>query len=98
MSKAGRKPILWAARSTRHGPLISDVKTPPRWWPCAGLHSMRETPPWKHSLMCPYSRNWEEFVRSLKKYVAPSQNFVYADREGNIGYISLRENPDPEKW
>ena len=40
-----------------------------------------------------YSHNWEKFVRSLKKYVAPSQNFVYADREGNIGFISPGKIP-----
>jgi penicillin amidase len=32
------------------------------------------------------ARNWSEFRAALKLFGAPSQNFVYADREGNIGY------------
>ena len=32
------------------------------------------------------ARNWTEFRAALKRYPGPGQNFVYADREGNIGY------------
>ncbi len=32
------------------------------------------------------ARNWQEFQDALKLFDCPSQNFVYADREGNIGY------------
>ncbi len=31
-------------------------------------------------------RNWEDFRQAIAYYWAPAQNFVYADREGNIGY------------
>ena len=30
--------------------------------------------------------NWEEFRNALRYWDTPSQNFVYADTEGNIGY------------
>ncbi len=33
-----------------------------------------------------YAQNWLEFVNSLKDFVTPSQNFIYADTLGNIGY------------
>jgi penicillin amidase len=32
------------------------------------------------------AQNWEEFKEALKIFDAPSQNFVYADKMGNIGY------------
>lgn len=32
--------------------------------------------------------NWEEFREAARKFTVPSQNLVYADREGNIGYQS----------
>ena len=32
------------------------------------------------------AKNWQEFRAALKRYPGPGQNFVYADREGNIGY------------
>jgi penicillin amidase len=35
-----------------------------------------------------YARNWQDFTGALKSYVAPAQNFVYADTAGNIGYYA----------
>jgi penicillin G amidase len=32
------------------------------------------------------SRNWEEFNAALERITGPGLNFVYADRDGNIGY------------
>ena len=33
------------------------------------------------------AKNWSEFKSAVEKFNTPGQNFVYADREGNIGYI-----------
>ncbi len=35
------------------------------------------------------ARNWQEFTTALEMFESPTQNMVYADREGNIG---LRSN------
>lgn len=35
------------------------------------------------------SKNWQEFEKSLEKFKAPAQNFVFADNEGNIAYKSM---------
>lgn len=32
------------------------------------------------------AQNWEEFRTALRDWTVPSQNFVYADVDGNIGY------------
>ena len=32
------------------------------------------------------SRSWQQFRRAAKDFAVPSQNLVYADRAGNIGY------------
>ena len=34
------------------------------------------------------AKNWNEFTTALKDFVVPSQNFVYADTEGHIGYYA----------
>src|SRR5206468_10975682 len=34
------------------------------------------------------ARNWDQFSAALRDLVAPSQNFVYADVEGHIGYYA----------
>jgi penicillin amidase len=33
------------------------------------------------------ARRWDEFTAAVERFSAPSQNFVYADVDGNIGYI-----------
>jgi penicillin amidase len=32
--------------------------------------------------------NWTEFYEALREWSVPAQNFVFADREGNIGYVA----------
>ena len=45
------------------------------------------------------ARNWEEFRSALRQFVGPIQNFLYADKAGNIGYlvpgaVPVRKRPD----
>ena len=45
------------------------------------------------------ARNWTDFTTALRDFVVPSQNFVYADVDGHIGYyapghIPMRANGD----
>ncbi len=82
------QPLAWAARSTRHGPLISDVTgtgvpVALRWVALEPGDSTMDA-----FLGINYAGNWQEFVDALRLYVSPSQNVVYADVEGNIGYYA----------
>ena len=85
--KGQDEPILWAARSTRHGPLISDVSgntqtaVAMQWTALAPNDTTAQA-----YVRLNYATNWDEFTAALESYIAPSQNFVYADIEGNIGY------------
>ncbi len=72
-------------RVTRHGPVIShdggrDLAL--RW--------MAFEP---HALRFPFlkidrAQNWDEFTAALRDFTGPTQNFVYADLDGNIGYYA----------
>jgi penicillin amidase len=97
----GGAPVQVEVRITRHGPLISDainannresasdVKPAPleplafRW---TSLDEDDQTI--VAFLRLNEARNWSEFLDALRLYLAPSQNFVYADNEGHIGYIA----------
>jgi penicillin G amidase len=35
------------------------------------------------------ARNWEQFRKALSEFATPSQNVVYADVDGNIGYQAM---------
>lgn len=45
-----------------------------------------------------YAANWPEFTAALERYVAPSQNFVYADVDGNTGYYAPGKVPIRSGW
>ncbi len=82
------QPLQWAARSTRHGPLISDVTTTGapvalRWVALEPGDTTMDA-----FLGLNYAANWEQFVDALRLYISPSQNVVYADVDGNIGYYA----------
>ena len=82
------QPLHWAARSTRHGPLISDVTTTGapvalRWVALEPGDTTMDA-----FMGLNYAANWEQFVDALRLYISPSQNVVYADVDGNIGYYA----------
>ncbi len=109
---AGGDPVALTVRYTRHGPVISDtygplegftetsgVELPPQYaialrW--TALEKAQTFPAiWKINL----AGNWDEFRRAASLFDAPSQNFLYADVDGNIAYqspgkIPIRANGD----
>ncbi len=74
-------------RYTRHGPVFSDMLPDEsrdlslRW----ALHS--ELNPLRAVLNMNLAGNWPEFRESLRSWGFPSQNIVYADVHGEIGYM-----------
>jgi penicillin amidase len=101
---AGQSSKLITVRSTRHGPLLSDVsaelssvganaKVPPD-GPDRGngyavsLAWTALTPrPTADALFgFDAAKSWTEFRDAARSFAVPSQNLVYADTAGNIGY------------
>jgi penicillin amidase len=84
---SGGKSIQLTIRSTGHGPLLNDVvgdlkKLPPlalKWTALQPGYSFRGF------FELAFARNWQEFLQALS-HISISQNFVYADIAGNIGY------------
>ena len=86
----GGEPVTIQVLSTHHGPIMNDAlgdlkgaePLALRW---TALESGRlfESVPRLNT-----AGNWDEFREALRYWDAPSQNFVYADVDGNIGYQS----------
>jgi penicillin G amidase len=86
-------------RISRHGPLVSDAinannaasETDPKPAPMEPL-AFRWTALDESDdtvvafLLLNEARNWDDFTTALRHFAAPSQNFVYADVDGHIGY------------
>ena len=91
----GREPERLRVRETVYGPVISDVVEAPGGKPLA-LRWVSLDPgdtTLEAFLRLQRARNFEEFLAALRYYVAPSQNFVYADRSGKIAYIAPGKIP-----
>jgi penicillin amidase len=87
------EPVVVNARVTRHGPIINDVAGGSEeewafgWQPLAFSWTALQPGTLMRSVMLlNQAGNWEEFREALSYWDVPSQNFVYADVEGNIGY------------
>ncbi len=101
---AGGETRTISVRSTRHGPLLSDVSSelssvganagvapdaPERGngYAVALAWTALEPRPTIEALFG-FNRatGWEDFREAARSFAVPSQNLVYADTEGNIGY------------
>jgi penicillin amidase len=87
-------------RITRHGPVISDVVGSAAQtagpghviafaWPTLEDDDMTA----RAGLMINRARNWDEFLAAMRHFHSPQQNIVYADVEGNIGFIAPAKVP-----
>ena len=97
----GAEAVHLNVRVTRHGPLVSDAinannaasstePKPPvleplafRWTALDGDDSTVAA-----FLKLNDARDWDQFTGALREFVTPSQNFVYADVNGHIGYYA----------
>jgi penicillin amidase len=81
-------PLRWAARSTRHGPLLRRERHVG--FPLALQWTALEPGDTTMDafLGLNYAGDWEEFTGRAAKFVTPSQNFVYADRAGQHRLLS----------
>ncbi len=92
-------PVTLTIRTTRHGPVISDLAVPPGVAPTGDILALQatflagedRTPQalWEVNR----ASNWEEFNAALTNVVAPQQNIVYADVDGNIGFTAPARIP-----
>ena len=81
---AGGEPRVVTLRFTRHGPIVHETRT----------HLFAVRAAWLTEGMSPYfgsieymrAQNWRQFLAALNRWGAPSENQVYADIDGNIGY------------
>jgi penicillin G amidase len=81
---------------TRHGPVLwEDGKRALalRW-----VGAEPGTAGYLGSLAVDRARNWQEFEAAMSRWKVPSENIVYADREGNIGEHSTGLAPLRKNW
>lgn len=80
------EPVVHTVRITRHGPIINDVVEGLGAFLALRWTALEPGTASASVLRLNRARTWGEFRDALRLWTVPAQNFVYADREGNIGY------------
>ncbi len=93
----GGEDIILEVRNTHHGPIISDIRDDVK--DVLALKWSQQEPSriLQSVVLLNQAQNYEEFREALRYWDVPSQNVIYADTEGNIGYqtpglIPIRRN------
>jgi penicillin amidase len=92
----GGSPVSVKLKFTRHGPLLwEDGKRALalRW-----VGAEPGTAGYLGSLALDRAQNWQEFEQAMPRWKVPSENIVYADRDGNIGEHSTGLAPLRKNW
>ena len=106
---AGGEPVEITVRATRHGPIMSDVSLGEfgetagidlpenfaitlKWTALQPSNIFRSI--WKINR----AQNFDEFRDAARDFSVPSQNLIYADVDGNIGYQSPGRLPARNPW
>ncbi|MCX6008503.1 MAG: penicillin acylase family protein, partial [Chloroflexi bacterium] len=92
----GAEPITIKVRETHLGPIINDNKVDKETGKILGFNNedplafrwtaLEPGTVFQAILTLNGATNWEEFCNALSYWDVPSQNFIYADVKGNIGY------------
>lgn len=101
----GQDDVVVQVRSTRHGPVISDVDSRSREVAGGPLGGPDEVLAFSWTALAPGDRtiesvlgmntatSWGEFEDALELFVAPMQNIVYADVDGVVAYYAPAHVP-----
>jgi penicillin amidase len=96
----GAEDVRLAVRTTRHGPVISEVSrsagdVTPRGHVLAFSWTAlaKDDRTMQSALKLAQAGNWREFLTAAEDFHAPQQNMVYADVDGNIGFVAAGRVP-----
>ncbi|MBA3530479.1 MAG: penicillin acylase family protein, partial [Ardenticatenales bacterium] len=90
----GEEDVVIEVKETRHGPLLNDVVKGLS-EPIAFQWRATMTPTRLADAILGVNRasNRDEFIEALRLWDSPAQNLMYADMEGNIGYVATGDIP-----
>jgi penicillin amidase len=92
----GRKNV--ELKYTVHGPVIYEDDTRHRAYALRWVGTAAGGAGYLPALNLARTKNWAEFRAAVASYKIPSENLVYADQEGNIGWIAAGQAPIRNGW
>ena len=96
--KGSGKPQTVELHYTKHGPVIYEDREHSRAYALRWAGSEPGGAGYLAALGVARAKNWDEFLAAMAHYHIPSENMVYADRAGNIGWIAAGLSPVRKNW
>lgn len=85
-------------RFTRHGPVLHMDRQRHRAYALRWVGTEPGSAGYLKSLALDTARNWSDFLKAVEGWKVPSENLVYADVDGNIGWIAAGLSPVRPNW
>ena len=89
--KGQKKPTVLKLRYSKHGPIVHETKTHAfvlKW-----VGSEPGTAAYLGSLAVDRAHNWKEYLQAMKAWKLPTENMIYGDVDGNIGWVAAALTP-----
>ncbi len=96
--KGEPKPREVELKFTKHGPVIYEDRERHRAYALRWVGSEPGTAGYLASLSLNRVRNWGEFLKAMERWKVPSENLIYADVDGNIGWVAAGMAPIRKGW
>jgi penicillin amidase len=92
------EPEQFDLKFTDHGPVIYEDATRHRAYALKWVGELPGTAGYLPALALARAHTWQQFQTAAAAYKVPSENLVYADRRGNVGWIAAGLAPLREGW
>ncbi len=97
--KGKTDPVIVENKFTRHGPVLYQNTKRSRAFALRWVGAEAGGAGYLGSLNVMQTKNWKEFNDALPKaWFIPSHSLVYADVDGNYGYIGVAQTPVRKNW
>jgi penicillin amidase len=94
----GSKPQRLDLKYTLHGPVIYEDPAKHTAYALRWVGSEPGGAGYLPALALSRATNWDEFRKDVARYKVPSENIIYADKAGNIGWIAAGLAPIRDNW
>ena len=94
----GQKAVEVELRFTRHGPVVFEDRAKHRAYAVRAAWLEPGSAPYLASLRIDQASTWAEFVEGSEHFRTPSENLVWADVDGHIGWKAVGLAPIRKGW
>ena len=94
----GAAPVAVDLKFTRHGPVVAEDRAHHRAYAIRAAWLEPGGAPYLASLRIDQAASWAEFREACRSFHVPSENMVWADRDGHIGWQAVGLAPRRKGW